>query len=219
MRRLAAVLVTVTLVASGCGGDDRKTVVLSQDQADSALLTQQDVPAGFVQGEESQDKVELLGCLSAADDLDKLTSKTKANVTFLLPSNELVVGVTSAVTSYSTEKQIKTGFADFRKGLTECTKIDETKDGVHTVLDITVDEKATTDEADEQVNLTATGTISANQVDYPYLVRYSATRVVNNLTLVAAYQVGDPTGDSAVVKDLDTYNATVMSRLIDVTSK
>lgn len=217
MSRARALALALTGVLAGVlGGCSDADDVLTKEQAAAVLLTSEDVPLGFQQGTDADPGDGRLGCLTATDQLEDLDPARTDESSFLLNTAVQGAGVFSAVNSYDSASTITDGFESFRDDLAGCESVDVIQAGVHTQLQVEVDDAVGVEGADEQITLDAEGTISSDGTAVPYYVRFSITRVDNNLTLVAAYELGRLAGDNAVVKDLATYNATVVQRLLEI---
>lgn len=203
---------------AGCGGSDAGSdaKALTKGQATAALLTIEDLPPGFTQADDSgADQGDQVGCLKATDALFDLELDTDVRRNFDSEQTDgSAAGVVNKVSSDADTGTITAAVSDLGKAIATCESVDETDDqGYRVNLEIASNETTTTDAADQQVNFSATGTISGNDTSFPYRVSFVVTRVDNSLAVVAAYEVGQ--SSSGIVGKLADLNTVVVDRLAD----
>lgn len=193
------------------GGDT--SAALSESDAEAALLATDDVPEGFAEIDDDDDETPSPGCLAAIDTLSEVDAETETERTFEMETETGASQILSAVNSYDDEDTIVDALEQFRSDLEGCGTISETDDEGFTVdFELTVDEDSTNDAADEQVNLLATGTLSAGPDVFPTVAAFTIGRVANSLAVVAVFEFGDSLGTGG---DVDAYYQIVVDRLAD----
>lgn len=179
----------------------------------AALLTADDVPTGFVEAATDEDDNPQPGCLAAVASLSDLGAETETRQTFEWERELGSVLILSAVSSYDDEATIIDAMEELRSGLEGCRTVSETdEDGFRVDLELTGDKSPTNDEADEQVNLRATGTVTTGVDVFPSAAALTFARVANHLAVVAVVEFGDALGAGG---DVDDYYQTVIERLAD----
>ncbi|MDO9496580.1 MAG: hypothetical protein Q7J48_12830 [Nocardioides sp.] len=214
-----AVVLAAVLTACGSGDDDpgnesaATPEVLTQESADSALLTLDDVGEGFTESTKPDDDDDSdLGCLSGINDLDNLESDTRAEVSFDADGDTALRSILSGVSSFEDTATITDAFDDFRSGVEDCDAVDITDpDGFRITLDVTVDDGDNLGDVDDQIRLTGTGEVSSGPTEtYPYALAFVASRIDNNLSMVGLIDFGEPGEDI-----IDTLTETAVERLND----
>jgi hypothetical protein len=210
------------VVLAGCGGQDSSTgdvsggartpdeqwVVLSDEQAETALLATADLGEGFViEADESTESSESsLGCLDAVEDLDGPDAATEAEVSF---TDELgFTEVYSSVASFADEESGATVLQQLRESLSSCTAVDVEDDGVRFSLTVEVGDGVAIDGAEEQVAMSAVGVAESDELELPVAFDIVSLRLDNNITTVSLLQIGE--GDSG---QLAEYADTAVGRL------
>lgn len=222
--RLAPLAAGVVLTAAltGCGADDESegsgsgdgVVVLDQEQVDQAVLSIDNLGPGFVvdEDDDSDDAGEEadtdLGCLDAVDD-DLEESEAKAEVSYAAVNDLESPTVDSGVSSYGSVDDVTERFERLRTALADCTSIEVSEDDVSFSLTVESDEETSSDEVEEQLNITATGTASTQGVELPVAMRLSAARVDNHVVFLSRFDLG---ADGA----LEPYTEAAVGRLLAV---
>ncbi|MDP2772889.1 MAG: hypothetical protein Q8O61_04975 [Nocardioides sp.] len=212
-----AVALGVVLTACGSGDDDGESAaepeVLTQESADGALLTLDDVGEGFVEGTEPEDEEDSdLGCLSGINDLDNLEPETKAKVSFDAEGTTSLRSVLSGVSSFEDTATLTEAFDDFRAGVEACESVDVTDDtGFNVVLTVDVEDGDAIGDVDDQIRFTGTGEVSTGPTEtYSYELAFVASRIDNNLSVVGLIDLGAAGEDI-----IDTLTETAVDRLND----
>lgn len=228
---IAAVVLAAT-VLTGCGSDATSTVasevpsgtsteaaqitVLTTKQATSALLTGQNLGGGFtVADSHDADENESLGCLDVLDDgEDDPTAVTVTKErTFDAVSRVRLPSLTTGIYSYDDIAPASDPFEATLTALEGCTKVDETrKDGVRIRLGVSTDSDTATPDADEQLNLTATGSITSRGSTVPFGVWASVVRIDNHVVSVIYTDLDVATGADST----DALTRAAVGRLVAV---
>ena len=100
--------------------------------------------------------------------------------------------VTSAVSSFGDETTAETAVEALYEDIGECTHFEDvSEDGTETtVIDVTVDTDAATDEVDDQFAMVGGGTWTFAEQAVPLGVGFSVARVDNNVTMVMLLCIG-----------------------------
>lgn len=218
-RFTAASAVALALVVTGCGGDGgsggaEENSPLSQEQADTALLTEANLGEGFVVNpDEDEDDSEGLGCLSFIADLGKSEdAATTAEIDYEFESELGNPAVISIIESYDDTDSAEALVETLRGGLEGCDAVDyEDEDGSTFSLDVATDDEQTADGTDDQLNLTASGTIASGGMEFPFTLALSLARVGQHLTMVGVTDLG-----SSSSVDVDAYTQIAVDRLAAV---
>lgn len=214
--RLVSASVALCVLLTACGGSDDEPAdepeVLSQESADSALLTLDDVGEGFVDSTEPEEEESDLGCLSAIDDLDDLDADTEAKVSFDAESDAALRSILSGVSSFEDPTILTDAFDDFTETIEGCELVDVTDpSGFDLVLTVDATEGDVIGDVDEQVRFSATGQISTGPGEtYSYDLAFVASRIDNNLSVVGVVDVG-ARGEDVI----DALTETSLERLHD----
>ncbi|SDO66103.1 hypothetical protein SAMN05192576_0213 [Nocardioides szechwanensis] len=202
--RLLTAALTLGLALTACGGNseddenepDPASQVLTQELADGALLTLDDVGEGFVDSTQPEDDEDSdLGCLSGIDDLD---AGTKAEVSFDAEGNAETGGVLrsvlSGVKSFDDTATVTDALKAFRTAVESCDEVNVTDPtGFNLALTVTVDDGDEIGDVDDQVRLTGTGQVSTGPTEtYSYDLAFVASRIDNNLSVVGVIDLGAP---------------------------
>ena len=220
-----AALALTSLTA--CGGSDTEgsseesssaeLEVLTDEQAEQALLSETAMGADFTAGEPSEDSNDgAPGCLSALDDMDDIGSETKAEVEYTSTSEVGLPSVEHSVFSYTEVEPISARIEEVSTALEGCTTVNDTdEDGTAYLLDVTVDTETTSEGADEQITVAAAGTItSAEGQEIPLGVYMSSVRVENHVSVVVYTDI--PDDDAVATAAFESYVDAGASRLAAV---
>ena len=94
----------------------------------------------------------------------------------------------------------------------DCRHIEFTdEDGATITLDVDVDNEKTTNDVDDQVNFTGTGTVSTDGFELPFGLWMAVARVDNHSTMVGVADLGDSSAQL-----LDSYTKIAVERLVAV---
>lgn len=219
--RLLPAALALGLALTACGGNsedegnepDPASEVLSQESADGALLTLDDVGAGFVDSTQPDDEEDSdLGCLSGIDDLDDLDAETEAKVSFDAETGGSLRSVLSGVKSFEDTATVTDALEEFRTAVEGCDEVNVTDPtGFNLTLAVSVDEGEAIGDVDDQVRLTGTGQVSTGPTEtYSYDLAFVASRVDNNLSMVGVIDLGAP-GEAVI----DALTETALERLND----
>ncbi len=220
--RLSSTALVLALSLAACGGgDDAETgsttdsgsdaaVVLSQEEADGALLTLADLGDDFTElgAQDSEDQD--LGCLSGLSDLSDVAAETEAENNFELETETSLRNVLTAVNSYADTATVDDAVQAFRDGLEGCETVEVTdpEGGSTLTLDVTVDDSPGIGETDDQVGFSGTGSISSPGTSYSYDVSFVVSRIDNAITVLGLIDLGAP-GEDVV----DALTETAVDRL------
>ena len=222
---LLALALTTTLTACGddaadasdsSDGASADLEVLTEEQAEQALLSETVMGAEFTAGEPSEDSEEgAPGCLSALDDLDDIGAETKTEVEYTSTSEIGLPTVDHSVFSYTEIDPITARMEEVATALDGCTSVDETaEDGTVYALDVSLDTDTTSESADEQITLQAVGTLSSGGQELPLGVYMSSVRVENHVSVVVFTDIPEDPETSAAA--FDSYVAAAADRLAAV---
>lgn len=188
------------------GGDHR----LTEEQAKTALLTQANFGEEYrtVDGD-NQEESDDLGCFGDGEDGEE--PPVEAETAFEKESASELPNINLSVGSYDSEADAKDALEELRDAFDGCTRVDETDaEGVRTQLAISLSDEQLTNRADEQVTVSAVGTITSEGTSYPLGLWISMSRVDNNVAWVA---VADLASSSTL---LDPFVTAAVKRLDDV---
>lgn len=190
--RAAAALVAPVLVLSlaGCSGDDAqagttKARAMSDAQGRPALLTGRDVGPGYrKQPPDDDGGNEGMDCLSvAARQFERVAAATELEREFRKagPAGTLgEVSVLSGFSSYAEAERAEITLDELRGGLQDCRTAEYEEEGATIHFDIAVSDEKTTDELDQQVNVTLDGEITIGETVLPLVVELRYFRIDNH---------------------------------------
>ncbi|MCR6032699.1 hypothetical protein GGQ22_14825 [Nocardioides sp. zg-579] len=223
-----ALLLAAALTACGSGDSDddsgtagngipSEVVVLDQAQVDEAVLSPQNLGPGFtVDDDDPNDDPEAededstgLGCLAAVDD-DLDQSAAKAEASYVAATELETPAISSGVSSYDSLDDVTERFERLRAALADCEQIDVTEDGATFTLEVEHDEETSAEEVDEQLNISAIGSASAEGLELPVAIRLSAARIDNDVVFLSRFDLGADGGE------LEPYTAAAIGRLLAV---
>ncbi|GEP39782.1 hypothetical protein NPS01_34450 [Nocardioides psychrotolerans] len=225
MRRagLSSSALVLALSLSACGGGGGESgpssgtgsdapVVLSQDEADGALLTLDDVGADFTELGASESDDQDLGCLSGLTELSDVDADTEAENNFELETETSLRSVLTAVNSYADTATVVAAVEAFRASLAGCETVEVTdpESGSALALAVTVDDAPGIGETDDQIGFSGAGSISAPGTSYSYDVSFVVSRVENALSVVGLVDLAAPGEDV-----LPALTETAVGRLTD----
>jgi len=205
-RTVISALALVALAAlSGCGsdsGDEKGSAehVLTKAEIKSALLSLDDLGDGFRVDEDADDEDDSsLGCLDEIDEIDTVADPARDDeVSYEADSDFALPGVFSSIASFKTTATAEKGMAELRKVLDDCTSIDETdEDGARVRLRITTDDEKVGADADEQINIKASGNIEVEGFTLPMAFQMSLIRIDNQAALAGFVTVSEDASKEA----------------------
>ncbi|MEJ7831625.1 MAG: hypothetical protein WKF79_01825 [Nocardioides sp.] len=228
MRRALTALVAAACLApllASCGDDDPDKplpgnadgpAMLRVKDAESILLTLDDVGDDFQEAPTSpEDAAESYGCLGVLD-------QAQTNQQFQVESrheavkDDYEITVTSRVSTYETLGEPKGDLARFRKAVSSCEDTFENRDGTVYDLEFIFNDVLTTEPAEDQLNVQASGTLTDDDGDgesRDAYIGYAATRVGNNVVAVNVTVFGDYDDP---LDDLVRYNDLIIERLVEI---
>jgi len=208
-RELALVAVLVTGTSTGCGAPADEANMgppagvagaLTQDEVDEALLTVDHLSAEFEIDTEEDDDDEGpdWGCL----DFDRLAQEAPSSddgpqgeITFRAIEEPGMPGVFQALTGAPDADTAEEALDKFVTVMDGCTRVDSTDDdGTHWQFDIATDEDVWADGADQQVNMTATGSIGLSGLSVPIDIRLSFLRLGSVVCMVGFFDMTEDAG-------------------------
>lgn len=192
--------------------------VLTEEQAEQALIPETTMGDEFKGIEPTDDDTEVdLGCLNALDELEELDAETEAEIEYVPADDSGFPALEHSVFSYSEPEVISDRIEEVTAALDGCDSVDVTDDeGTRFALDVSFESGATTDGADEQVSLQASGTIATPDQEVPISLYLSAVRVDNHVTAVIYSELSDDV--TAGVEQFDSYVTEATARLAAVAS-
>jgi hypothetical protein len=214
---LAAGLLALALTTlTACGGDaedssgtdssssaSAELEVLTDDQAQQALLSEAQMGEGFTAAPPTEDESDSdMGCLNALDEMDDIGAETEAKIEFTAASDLGLPTLENDVFSYTEIDPISARIEEVTTALEDCTKVDVTnEDGTSFVLDVSVDTETTSADADEQVTLEASGTVSSGDQQLPIAIHMTSVRIENHVSVLVFTDVPDDEAESAATFD------------------
>jgi hypothetical protein len=182
---------------------------LTRAQAETVLLTPQNLGPLYRQVALSDDDASDPGCFATLANSPKATTELERD--FDRVGTHGLASIVSDVMSYPTTSAMTREFARVRRVLTTCKHIDDTSDGVRTRLKVSRDFEKSSPVADEQINISATGTFTSGGQRLPGGVWISLARIDNH-----AVEVGIFAADSRQSTDLPAYSKVAINRLAAV---
>ena len=220
-----AALALTSLAA--CGGDDtsgttdsesptEELEVLTAEEAELALIPESAMGETFVGTEPTDDDSETdLGCLSALNEMDDIGAETEAQIEYVPADESGFPALENSVFSYDETEVISNRMEEISTALEGCESVDVTDDdGTSFTLDVNFESGVTTDGADEQVTLEASGTISTPDQEVPISLYMSSVRVDNHVTVVIYSELSDDV--EAGSTQFDSYVTAATDRLVAV---
>lgn len=202
-------LLTSCSTTSKQNQDRDKIQPLTRAQAETVLLTPQNLGPLYRKVAPSNDDAPDPGCFATVFDSHKATTELERD--FDRVGTHGLATIVSDVMSYPTTSDMTREFARVRRVLATCTHIDDTSDGVRTRLRVSRGFEKSSPVADEQINISATGTFTSGGQRLPGGVWISLTRIDNH-----AVEVGILAVDSRQSTDLAAYSKVAVKRLAAV---
>lgn len=207
---VAAGVALVALTATGCGDSSTtatppksagasgkaeapKPVVLTGKQAEQALLAPTDLAPGYVKTASDDDDSSAetdVGCLDSLQK-DDVEPAVKKEVTLEDPDSFGTVSINNEVESYRTEDKVAEEFARVRAIVDDCDHVDTTVEGAHMVLDLSSSDEESIPAVDDQINITASGSVAQGAMKIPVTMHIAGARIANNATYLFVTSIGD----------------------------
>lgn len=207
-----AIGVVGVLVLREPSGSGRSMAPLEQASAVGALLTAEDVGAGYTPGNAEAESyaAQAPGCLAAVRALIQgADAEVRVQHTYAGPVTEPASVVSSQVSSYETSLGAQAALATFRDATAGCTSVRPAKGKGG--LDVRVAaELISAPEYDEQIRVRATGSsVTAKKQGFPIGIWISVVRHENNLAIIRLIEV--PNLDEA---DAEARGEATLDRLV-----
>jgi len=202
--RLPALAVAGVL-ALGCltaCGDDNESSRLDPEDVKPALLTVENLSDAFeIDPDESGsgDDGPDWGCLfdfgplqKDSDDEDEDDDNDENQVQFRASEEPGMPGVIQLVDAAPSLAKAEKAMDDMAKEFDGCEKVDTTDDdGTTWQFDIAFDRSAWARGADEQINLTATGSTISDELELPVSISLSVVRIENAVSILMFIDLAD----------------------------
>lgn len=217
--QVAAALLALALTGLTSCGDDGSTgesadlEVLTEDQAQQALISETQMGDGFTSAEPTEEESDTdLGCLNALDEMDDLGAETEAKIEYTSTDASGLPALENDVFSYTDTERVSDRIADVSTALEGCDSVEATdEDGNSFSLAVSVDTETTSDSADEQVTLQATGTVGSGNKEFPIGLYMTSVRIENHVTVLVYTDMSE---DSAASRaQFDDYVTVATDRL------
>ncbi len=199
------------------GGSSADLEVLTEDQAQQALLSEAQMGEGFTSAEPAEDDTAQpdMGCLSALDDMDDIGAESEAKIEYTSTSDSGLPSLENDVFSYPDTERISDRIAEVSSALEGCDAVEFTDDdGTSFSLDVSVDTDTTAEDVDEQVTLEATGTVASGKQRFPIGIHLSSVRIDNHVTVVIYTDMPQDQAESSA--QFDGYVTAAAARLAAV---
>jgi hypothetical protein len=200
------------------GGDDvpdDSGPALTQEQIETVVLTAENVGDGWIGGPvESDDYTYAPGCFSEieaiSDGLDPL-EVGEHDVEYEYGDSG-VPAISSGASSYEDGNAVDQAFADLDTVLSTCPSVNGTDgDGNTWDLAVSYDDTVVSDATDDQINVTASGTLTdASGTAYELTIHQTYVRIGKNVITIGVTDVSDQSALHA------GYTQIAIDRLIDV---
>lgn len=188
---------------------------LTQEQLEAVVLTPENVGDGWTGGPvESDEDSDAPGCFgeieAISDSLDPLeVAEHDVEYTF---GDSGVPAISSGASSYDDGNAVDQAFTDLSAVLSACTSVSGTDgDGYAWDMTVTYDDTLVSDATDDQINVTASGTVTdASGTEYDLTIHQSYVRIGRNVITIGVTDVSDQSALQA------GYTQIAIDRLIDV---
>lgn len=234
LRRLVAsagALALVSLLAAGCGDDgggadaqETETVfvdaddsgpALTQEQLEVVVLTPENVGEGWTGGPvESDEESDAPGCFAdidaISDGLDPI-EVAERDVEYSY-GDAGVPQVSSGASSYEDGNAVAQAFVDLEAALAACTSVTgDDGNGNAWDVDVTTDTTVVSDATDDQINVTAAGTLTETDgTVHDVTIHQSYVRIGKNVITLGVTDFSDQSALHA------GYTQIAIDRLVDV---
>ena len=192
---LAAIaLALASLTACGSGSD------IEDADLDGALLSVEDLGSGFaVDDDEDEDDGEDddpdWGCLLDFDEVAPSDSDDEDNdseIAFSAKEDPGMPGIFQGVFAAEDVETAEEGMAEIADTLDGCDRVDSTDDkGNRWQFDVDFDRSAGARGADQQLNLTASGSLTSSLLELPISIAFTVVRVEEAVTLIAFFDMAE----------------------------
>ena len=202
----------------GDGGDvaDDSGPALTQEQIDTVVLTPENVGDGWTGGTvESDDESDAPGCFADVDAIsDGLDPIEVAERDVEYSFGDDVPQVSNGASSYQDGNAVAQAFVDLEAALAACTTVTGTDSNDNTwALDVITDTTVLSDATDDQINVTASGTLTATDgTVYDVTLQQTYVRIGKNVITIG---VSDFTDQSELHA---AYTQIAIDRFVDVVS-
>ena len=189
--RLLAGVVALLLVPAlaGCADDDGadtdKVRPMSEEKAQAALLTRDDLGPGYQEQPPDDDgDNEGMDCLSrAARDFEQAKAATELELEYRKPgaAEDLSeVSVLTGFSSYAEKDRAETTLDELRSAMQDC-RTAEYEEGEATIhFEIEVSDDRSSEALDQQVNVTLDGAITVGETVLPLVIELRYFRIANH---------------------------------------
>jgi hypothetical protein len=176
---------------------------LTQAQLDQALLTAANLSDEFevdaAEDDENDDSDEPdLGCLFAfEDDEDDEDDDDEGEIAFSAKQEPGLPGILHFLAVAPDEDAAERGLDEITDELDDCERVDtQDDDGTRWQLDVELDRTNWAENADDQVNLSAVGTLGMDSLELPLTIELSVVRVANGVSITAFFDISDDIGSA-----------------------
>lgn len=187
-------VVLASLVACGSDGEGSSGEAerLTEDKAETAVLSDDNVGPSFRRSESDDDEDDSPGCLADLENASGDDPPVEVEREWEADSEMGFPAVSSQVASYDSVGDASDAFDKAREAFSDCTSVDERDgDGIHTQLTISTDDEKAAKDSDEQLNVRATGSLSGEGLEFPFVLDFAASRVDNHVTVVAVVDLAE----------------------------
>lgn len=193
-------------------GNEGGPSMLRVAEAESVLLTLGDVGKSFQKAPATaEDAAESYGCLGVLDQA-QTNQQFQVESRFEAAKEDYEITVTSRVSTYETLGEPQGDMARFRRAVGSCKDTSDNRNGTVYDLDFIFNDATTTEPAEDQLNVRASGTLTDGDGESrDAYIGYAATRVGNNVVSVNVTVFGDYEDP---LDDLVRYNNVLVKRLV-----
>lgn len=234
-----AVLALTSVLAAGCGDGDEdagevvtETVTVTPGQTDggdtgeegAATFTEEQAIAAILQpdnfsdawssepGSDDDEEEPAPGCLGEIDALtEELPKAAEADSTYEYGDSG-APSVDSGLSAYADEAELVARFDEVQAALVSCTSVTGTdSDGLSYDLTLSADEDVTYDGVDDQINMTASGTVSQGEESLEIYLVSTMVRIGANVATIATTHLEDPADLHAVYAEIGVERAVAVA--------
>jgi hypothetical protein len=190
---LAVVAALTACQSDGGSGETGELTVLSEDQLDDVVLSEDNVGPDFTVDEGDDDDEPSPGCLGALDQVDDVTDNANSSEVSYAADNDFgLPSVFSGAASFESTKKVTGLIDDLESAFDDCRQVNETDDdGTTYDLVISTDTEKTSAAGDQQLNIDVNGTIGSEGLSLPFNLATALVRVDNHLLMVATGDVDE----------------------------
>jgi len=167
--------------------------ILDEAELNQTLLTEQQVGSHFVTERLgwSINANGWPGCLASVNGITWFSAPTREALVGFHPDDAIVFPVViSTAASFGTEKEAAAALPALRSKLAGCDRVAETDEDTRFALRVSRNDRETAGPVDDQVNVSASGTMRAPAGTVPLAMSFSVVRVDNNVLLTGFLTVG-----------------------------